>query len=1287
MGLTNNFLNNKVIIKNGTQTIEVTGVFNLNLNGTIIEYKNIYTAISNFPEFFENSGFNLNTIIDENFVNIYMSLIKNKFNDGITIPENKISNRFYEYMIMKLKKYTLESNVDTTIIQTYIESIVYRSELNKTFNNEIKDIINQTTVSIESIPIKDFVYSQLNNFSDSKYNVLNTVIRQENPDNWGNQLDKIDGVYYEKGTKNYNLVTTENGSKYVWDGSYYYDRVDANGNKIAAFYGDTRAGVAYKKYLKENLFIKDERLNNNDYSSVYGSDGSDIIIGAVVHGQSLSFFDNNNVVDSDPELRDNGNDILIGNNVSTYSGNNLILSNKERSSLKGGRGDDLIIAMHKDSMIIANQNEALNNGSGTHNILILLNKGTVFSSEVKNTIHSNEGNIFATGGDIIYMNRGILYTYELVESEQEYIKQQNSLSFFKNGLSFNFSDHGTGFNFYDKYKINDKINTIYEYGDVKAYLKNYDVIYSIDSEIGLGSVIFGLGNNVFEINGSDRIIYSGGNSLLNINSIGSSFHFGFNDVYKIISSQNNSFYARGLKDNKEHELSTDSYTITGINNKLYLGNSNYNLNLNGYESTLIYTKDNTLNNNIMISEIGVTNIKVDQNNIEKLTINAKSDFKIENSFNQGSIGLLDITAKTGFAESNKNILFKHTKIGEIKLKSDDFIGVEFYNEISLCDLENIKINGRIFNNKIFNFKGLIDFLQLSGDKKVYNKVNIDGFINNLVLYDAHEFSYLKSFNHHIQSDVFIDSSSLETIAGMSDYNLMNLSVENSTIKELILKNVSSSNISFKKLNMKKLSINNFKDSILELGSENINEIYISKYEGSKISISGKSTSLKTNINGLEITSENLDFFYIYNIGFNDKFAKLYFGTSNFGNINIKLNEQTHLMLASSTGIVNISDGRLEEGTLIDLNVLNLSKITKITTFIDGVNTINIDIDSLLNIPILYNVRNLNLITNKDIKITKSMIGGFEFNSSYIGNYTLNVGAKIFTRAEINQIRGRLIKSNSYAIITNSNIEYINPEIEPDLPYIDDNNIYQGTSKNDIFDLNDPDVSYNINSNGGDDIFNFSGENYMFNIINYNSGDGLGVVNVDGYLTLNLNLNVFSIIDLSFTVENDINNIPTVLNIFKNGIQIFKLNNYENISLMLMTTEKTYQGHEIIKLMGTINGTDGNDIINGTDKMNYIYAGKGTDIINLIGNAENEIYYNINDGHKTINAPNTIYIVIFESTIDSENITYQLIGENSFNVLLSNEIIITVNEADNATFQYLSTYQIIEGSEILFNLNK
>lgn len=557
----------------------------------------------------------------------------------------------------------------------------------------------------------------------------------------------------------------------------------------------------------------------------------------------------------------------------------------------------------------------------------------------------------------------------------------------------------------------------------------------------------------------------------------------------------------------------------------------------------------------------------------------------------------------------------------------------------------------------------------------------------MVLYDAHEFSYLKSFNHHIQSDVFIDSSSLETIAGMSDYNLMNLSVENSTIKELILKNVSSSNISFKKLNMKKLSINNFKDSILELGSENINEIYISKYEGSKISISGKSTSLKTNINGLEITSENLDFFYIYNIGFNDKFAKLYFGTSNFGNINIKLNEQTHLMLASSTGIVNISDGRLEEGTLIDLNVLNLSKITKITTFIDGVNTINIDIDSLLNIPILYNVRNLNLITNKDIKITKSMIGGFEFNSSYIGNYTLNVGAKIFTRAEINQIRGRLIKSNSYAIITNSNIEYINPEIEPDLPYIDDNNIYQGTSKNDIFDLNDPDVSCNINSNGGDDIFNFSGENYMFNIINYNSGDGLGVVNVDGYLTLNLNLNVFSIIDLSFTVENDINNIPTVLNIFKNGIQIFKLNNYENISLMLMTTEKTYQGHEIIKLMGTINGTDGNDIINGTDKMNYIYAGKGTDIINLIGNAENEIYYNINDGHKTINAPNTIYIVIFESTIDSENITYQLIGENSFNVLLSNEIIITVNEADNATFQYLSTYQIIEGSEILFNLNK
>lgn len=1284
VGVSKDFSNNKAIIRNGNQTIEISGVFNLNLNESVLLYKNIYTIMSNFPEFFENRGFNVDTIIDEDFVNIYMSLIKNKFNDGITLPENKISNRFSEYMITKLQKYSLESNVDTTIFQTYIASIVFNSELKATFNNEIKDIINQTTISIENIPIKDFVYSQLNNFADLKYNSLNTIERQKNPNNENYFLDAIDGVYYQKGTKNYNSVDTENGIKYVWDGIYYYDRVDENGNMIAAFYGNTRAGVDYKKYLKENLFIKNEILSENSSNIIYGSDGSDIMIGSVVHGQSLYFFDNNNVVDSDPKLRNNGNDILIGSNVSTYSGNNLILSNSVRSSLKGGRGSDLIIAKDKDSMIIANQNETLNSSADTHNILILLNNGNVFSSELKNTIYSNDGAVFATGGDTVYMNRGILYSYELSENEQEYVKQKESLSFFKDGLSFNYNDNGTGFNFYDKYKTNEKVNTIYEYGGVKAYLKKYDVIYSIESEIESESSIFGLGNNLFEINAPHRIIYSGGDSLLNINTIDSSFHFGFNDVYKIIFSQNNSFYARGLKDNKESELSSDNYTVTGIKNNLYIGNSNYNINLSGYETTLIYTKDSTLNNNIIINEIGVTNIKIEKNNIEKITIIASNDFKIANNFNDGKIGFLDINANTGFSESNKNILFGTIKIDEIKLKADDFIGVEFNNEISSCYLENIKINGTIKNNKIFKLKGFVDQLILLNEGSS-TKVNIDGFINYLNLSNVNEFSYLKSFNNHLHSDISIYLSSLETIYGMNNYDLINLRIEKSTLKELILKNVTSSNFSFTELNMEKLSINNLKESNLELSYENINEIYISKYKGSKISISGKSTSLKTNINGLEITGENLDFFYIYNLGFDEEFAKLNFGLSDFENLNIKLNAQTDLILSSSNGIINISDGALH-GSLTKLNVLNLSKITKTTAFIYDIKTINLDIDSLLNIPILTNVSNINLITKVDIIITKSMIGGFEFNDSYIGNYTLTAFDKTFTKNEIDQIRGNLINSNSYAIITQSNIEYIHPETEPELPYIDDNNIYQGTSKNDTFDLNDPNIAYKINGNGGDDTFNFSGENYMFNIINYKSGDGLGVVNVNGYVTLSLNLNMFSIIDLSFTIENDINNIPTTFNIFKNGIQIFKLNNYQNISLMLMTTEKTYQGYEIIKLMSTINGTDGNDIINGTDKINYIYAGKGTDIINLIGSDKNEIYYKKDDGHKTVNAPNTKYTVIFEYTIDPANITYQLIGYNSFNILLNNEIIIAVNEADKAILQYLLTYQTIEGTEILSNLN-
>jgi hypothetical protein len=51
-----------------------------------------------------------------------------------------------------------------------------------------------------------------------------------------------------------------------------------------------------------------------------------------------------------------------------------------------------------------------------------------------------------------------------------------------------------------------------------------------------------------------------------------------------------------------------------------------------------------------------------------------------------------------------------------------------------------------------------------------------------------------------------------------------------------------------------------------------------------------------------------------------------------------------------------------------------------------------------------------------------------------------------------------------------------------------------------------------------------------------------------------------------------------------------------------------------------------------------------------------------------------------------NITYQSIGANSFNVLLGNEIIMTINEADKASLQYLSNYQTITGLSVLEELS-
>lgn len=73
---------------------------------------------------------------------------------------------------------------------------------------------------------------------------------------------------------------------------------------------------------------------------------------------------------------------------------------------------------------------------------------------------------------------------------------------------------------------------------------------------------------------------------------------------------------------------------------------------------------------------------------------------------------------------------------------------------------------------------------------------------------------------------------------------------------------------------------------------------------------------------------------------------------------------------------------------------------------------------------------------------------------------------------------------------------------------------------------------------------------MMNTINYNSGDGLDTVNVSQYVTLTLNIDTISVADLSFSTEANMYGMIATLNIFKNGIQIFKLNNYDKMNLTL-----------------------------------------------------------------------------------------------------------------------------------------
>lgn len=1283
VGLTNNFESNKIILSNGNQTIEITGVFNLDLNGSIVNYKNIYSIMSNFSEMFIADGFTVDTVVNSSFINEYMDLIKDRYNDGVIIPDNKISERFAADMIKKLQQYSTDSGINTSSIQNDINAHIYVSELDTTFNDEIQTIMNQTTVVIEGLPLKDFIYSKLNNYADAKYNSLNRMTQEDNAEYNGSYVEKVDGMYYVKGTKNYtNYIDGAYRDYYVWDGKYYYDRVDANGDKIDAFYGNTTtAGVGYKKYLKEDLLIQDEFLfNGRQNGEVYGSDGSDIIIGAYVYGQSLYYLENNNILDGDAQLRQNGNDILIGYRVSAYSGNNLIMTNDKSltmgSVLKGGRGNDIIIAKEQNTTIIADQNIDVTETSLNENLLLLLNHGTVFSSNGKNTIYAKNGTVFATGNDTVYIENGRYYSYKLDITNSHYAAQEQDESKFYNE---------TGVSFYNKYKLNEQGNTIYDYGYSLAYLKQNDNITLTSGN----SNIFGLGYNTFNITGSTNTITSGGNSNFILNGNNNNLYLGIDDEYTIIFAQENNLYARGIKDNIEDQITSDTYILTGLNNKLYLGDTSYNITLNGHQTSVFYTKNTDSLQKYQINEIGETTLDIGSYDLNNLSINTKNNLNIKGDNSIGYINTLDIKASVGVVPSNDNIKIRLVDIANLVMKADDLVGLDINGNVNHANLDNVNIQGHIKNNETFNFNGYVEGLNIEGNSNTQSKVHINGFINGLSISNANEFSYIKSFNQDLESNINIYQSNLQTIGGTNNYTSTNLKISYSFINELSFNNVSLSNFILDKSTINKLYIESLKQSTMILTFDDINDLTIAKYEDSSFNINGSSTQLNANINGLKISGNNLNDFYFNKTTLGPNGSNVNFSLNDFVDITIKTSLESNLQLSNSTGIVNI-DGEIVSGSLNNLNVLNIYNAINIYLYINNIDTLNLDITNLAAKPTFSdtnNINHLNLISTDEVIITKSMIGDFLLNNIYTNDFTLKVGANHLSKSEIASIRNNLIHGEAYAIIKSTGIEYIEPEItEPETPYIDENNVYQGTSNNDTFDLTESSKQYVLNGKGGDDIYNFKSYHYMMNTLNYNSGDGLDTVNVTQYVALTLNLGTISVNELTFTSEKNIYGIISTLNIFKNGIQIFKLNNYEKMNLNLKTLEKTYQSYEITKLMSTINGTDGNDVINGTNQNNYIYAGKGDDIINLTGYYTNEIYYNKDDGHDTVNAPTTNYKVIFENTIDTGNITYQSIGVNSFNILLNNDIIMTINEAQNATLQYLSNYQTITGTSILADLS-
>lgn len=1249
--ITNDFINNKVTIKNGNQETTISGSFNIETSNKTYTYQDIVALTLTFPEMFMDGFVDLDIPVNESFINEYISRTKEKFNNS-KIPDDKLSSAHADYIIALLGQYTVltSDNKNTSSLVSYVTNKIYEVEISHTFETSVQFKLAEINNAVTNIDIKNQINEITKAFSGNEYLSLEDV----------NELDpfnnsEINGVYLQKNTKLYLSDTLSDGRIiWKWDGNYYYDRIDENGNTIEAFYNDITMGTGYKKYMKENIVIKP---TDNKTSNFYGTDGSDIIIGDTIYGQSNYYLDENgNVVESDVNTRQNGNDILIGGTITAYSGDNLILQT-QMGTVNGGSGNDTIISDALFATVYTDKNN--NETELNQNTVILLKQGTVYSSKGQNTIITSStfnSYVYATANDTVYMNGGNYYSYD-VEQQKE-------------------TDNYTiRHNFYSNYNGPLGNNKVYINGQVEAYIYSGDEVF-VNGGSGL---IKGFGDNKYNLMNNFEV-YSGGDSEYIINGEYNTIHFGSNDVYEIKMSNYNKYYTNDLEDG--------TYYIIGKANTIYAGSSAYTFDLNGTNTVVNYLNNNQKVQTINLNEVNQTEINLNEKTINELNINNKNDVYLHdglvNSLNVESINstikLEDITADNLTMNSSLNAT----------------LSLERYNNnITSITANNVNIEGKINDIEYLKLNGTIAGILDANNKSV--TIDIDGYISGLSVQNANlnYFKYNKAVKEKGLSTIRITDSQIDTLSEITNFSNVELYLERTNVNKIDLSKLQDSSLASNGL-ISSIEIDSLNNSRVSFASVNLvlDSVAIKDFDtSSTFTVTGAGSS-NTSMRLGSMTS-NITNAQQLQIGLNNGLMSV--SATRFDKGDFNLNGDTVYLSLSGDNInqpdATIIDGNFS-GNLSYINQAIISKIKLYNAAFYGITSLTLDNVEINNGSDLIFGRVEELIIKQDdsLIITTDKIGDIltDYKFQYVMDYKVIIGNKTYNKNEIENIRNQLNGSlTAYAVLNEGDVEYVGLPIEQpeaETPYTDDNGILQGSYHNDIFDITNTSKENVIEGNSGDDTYNFQGYHYKQNIIRYEEGDGLDTVTSNQYVVLKINLSEMEKSKLSFTYEKNMYNINDVLNIFYKGIQIFKVNNLSKMNLSLQTVEGIMTSSDIDKFSKTITGTEQNDIINGTNESNYIYAGKGDDTINLQGYGINEIYYNLGDGHDTINAPSTSYTVMFENTISQSNVTYVSTGANSFDVLLNNEVILSINEASSAYLKFLSNYATVNGTTILEDLN-